>query len=177
MHAYMVEAHEIVPRLWQGSKPPTGSRLADAGFDVAVFCAQEYQPSSVYFPGVEVIHSPNEDDPIYPMTKAQLAIAVSTATRLQELYRQEKTILVTCMAGINRSGLVVALTLHKLLGWSGQSCIDAVRARRQFYDGVALRNPQFVEALLKLPGEDVISGEDVVVDTITLPGIPPIVVP
>jgi hypothetical protein len=167
MHAYMIEAHEIVPGLWQGSKPRTGRTVAEAGFDVAVFCAREYQPSSTYFPGVQVIHAPNEDDPLYPISKEELQTAVMTATRLQRLLEDGKQILVTCMAGINRSGLVVALTLHKAFGYSGRTCIDIVRERRQFHDGEALRNPQFVDALLKLPGEE----------RIVLPGISPLLLP
>src|SRR5262245_15058087 len=167
----MIEAHEIVPRLWQGSKPRTGSRLAKAGFDVVVFCAREYQPSGTYFPGVQVLHAPNEDDPLYPISKQELQTAVMTATRLHELLDNGKKILVTCMAGINRSGLVVALTLHKAFGYSGRTCIDIVRESRIVNDGLALRNPQFVDALMKLPGEEVI------VDTIVLPGISPIPFP
>lgn len=156
MRAYMMEAHEIVPGLWQGSKPPTGRKVADAGFDVAVFCAREYQPSDVYFPGVQVILSPNEDDPMYPIAKQDLQTAVATASRLASLLAEDKKILVTCMAGINRSGLVVALTLHKVFHYSGRACIDIVRERRQFHDGTALRNPQFVDVLMKLSGEEVI---------------------
>lgn len=167
MRAYMIEAHEIVPGLWQGSKPATGRKVAEAGFDVAVFCAREWQPSSTYYPGVQIIHAPNEDDSLYPMTKEELQTAVVTATRLQRLLGEGKQILVTCMAGINRSGLVVALTLHKAFGYSGRTCIDIVRERRQFHDGQALRNPQFVDVLLKLPGQELV----------VLPGIDPIVPP
>lgn len=167
----MIEAHEIVQQLWQGSQPPTGSKLAKRGFDAVVLCAREYQPPRSYFPGVQVLHAPNEDDPLFPMSKEELETAVWAATRVHGLLEQGKKVLVTCMAGINRSGLVVALSLHKTFGYSGQSCIDIVRDRRLLRDGVALRNPQFVDALLKLPGKDVSP------DTIRLPGIRPILLP
>jgi protein-tyrosine phosphatase len=154
LRAYMIEAHEIVPGLWQGSRPPTGRTVASAGFDVAVFCALEYQPPGSYFPGVQVIHAPNDDDPLFPISKQDLQTAVVTASRLADLLAKDRKILVTCMAGINRSGLVVALTLHKVFGYSGHTCIELVRERRTLDDGEALRNRQFVDALMKLAGRD-----------------------
>lgn len=171
LRTYMIEAHEIVPGLWQGSQPYTGSRLADAGFGALVLCAVEYQPPRGAFPGLQVLHAPNEDDPLFPMSKADLETAVWAATRVQGFLAEGKKVLVTCVAGINRSGLVVALALHKTFGYSGESCIDIVRDRRLLRDGVALRNPQFVDALLKLPGKDVTP------DAIRLPGIRPILLP
>jgi hypothetical protein len=151
----MIDAHEIVPLLWQGSKPKPGREIADAGFDVLVFCARDHQPSPASFPGLEVILAPNDDHTF--LTKDDLAVAVSTATRVAKRLLSGKKILVTCYAGINRSGLVVALTLHKAFGYSGRSCIELVRQRRKFEDGdVALTNTFFVEALLKLPGQDLV---------------------
>lgn len=164
----MIDAHEIVPGLWQGSKPRPGSALGEAGFQVAVFCAREYQPSPVYFPGVQVIHAPNDDIPIYPLTPEDLKVAVQAATRVARHLAKGRKVLVTCLAGINRSGLVVALALHKAYGYSGRTCIEIVRSRRLIEDyGLALSNEHFVEALSKLSGEELI----------VLSGIPPLHVP
>jgi hypothetical protein len=152
---HMIDAHEIVPLLWQGSKPRPGPAVADAGFEVLVFCARDHQPSPEAFPGLEFILAPN-DDHVF-MTKEDLTRAVNTASGVAERLLAGKKILVTCFAGINRSGLVVALTLHKAFGYSGRSCIDLVRKGRILADGDdALTNTFFVEALLKLPGEELV---------------------
>lgn len=151
----MIDAHEIVPRLYQGSKPRVGRELADAGFQVLVLCAREYQPAAVYYPGLTVIHAPNDDHCF--VTKDDLRVAANAASRVVEHLKAGEKILVTCLAGINRSGLVVALTIHKALGYSGRSCIDLVRAKRRLADGddVALTNTFFVESLMKLQGEEI----------------------
>src|SRR5262245_9118799 len=108
----MIEAHEIVPLLWQGSKPRAGHHVAAAGFQVLVLGAREYQAPASAFPGVAtVIHAPNDDH--HFVTRDDLQLAVNTATRVAEHLKNGEKILVTCLAGINRSGLVVALTMHK----------------------------------------------------------------
>lgn len=129
--------------------------MADAGFQVLVLCAREYQPAGTVFPGLTVIHAPNDDHCF--VTKEDLRLAVNAASRVAEHLKAGQKILITCLAGINRSGLVAALTIHKALGYSGRSCIDLVRAKRRLADGddVALTNTFFVEALLRLQGEEV----------------------
>lgn len=151
----MIDANEIVPGLWQGSKPRPGRALSEAGFEVLVLCAREYQPAASAFPGLTVLHAPNDDHSF--VTREDLKLAVATATRVAKYLKKGRKILVTCLAGINRSGLVTALTIHKALGYSGRSCIDLVRAKRQLADGddVALTNTFFVEALMQLQGTDV----------------------
>lgn len=58
----------------------------------------------------------------------------------------------TCAAGLNRSGLVSALTLHLLLGWGGKRCAAHVQGKRMTRDGRhALYNQEFVRALCRLP--------------------------
>ncbi len=54
--------------------------------------------------------------------------------------------MVTCMAGINRSGLVSAVTLHMMTGRSGKDCVRHIQQCRPG----ALRNPRFVEWLSTL---------------------------
>lgn len=151
---YMFDAHEIVPLLWQGSKPKPGRGLADAGFEVLVLCAREYQPTTASFPGLILINAPNDDH--YFMTREDLQGAVDAASQVAEHVKAGRKVLVTCLAGINRSGLVVALALHEIFGYSGESCINIVRAKRRLADGddVALTNTIFVEALQKLKGTE-----------------------
>lgn len=137
-----LDASEIAPGLYQGSLPEVGPAVADAGFRVLVLCARDYQRPSSDYPGVEVIHAPNDDVPVQP-GPARLRALLRLAEQLAQRRRAYQKVLVTCYAGLNRSGLVTALTLHQLYGYSGIRCIDIVRARRP----AALCNPAFVAAL------------------------------
>lgn len=56
------------------------------------------------------------------------------------------SVLVRCQAGLNRSGLVVALVLYRD-GWAMDDIIERIRERRSPY---ALCNPFFVEYLQQL---------------------------
>lgn len=145
-----IEANEIVPGLWQGSVPPRGTVLTDNGFQTLVLCAREHQIEATAFPGVEVIYAPNDDHPLYPFTRESLETAVVASRRVVEARKQGKKVLITCAAGINRSGLVTALTLHRLYGWDGKHCISVVRRRRHTLK-TPLSNPAFTKALQRLP--------------------------
>jgi protein-tyrosine phosphatase len=115
-------------------------------FDAIVFCAVEAQPTpdecAKLKPLVEVILAPN-DDTGRPPTREELATALRTSEIVADRVRRGKHVLVTCMQGRNRSGLVVALALHRLMGWPGRQCVSHVRARRKD----ALTNRYFVIAL------------------------------
>lgn len=148
----MIDAHEIALGLWQGSFPPRGATLAKLGFDTLVLAAEELQFPADSYPGVEVIGAPNRDDGS-PLTWNQLQTAVATAREVQKRLQDGKKVLVTCAAGVNRSGLVSALTLHFVYGWSGERCIQVVRERRKLSEfRQALNNQFFVQALRRLPG-------------------------
>jgi len=148
----ILDAHEIVPNLWQGSIPPMGSGLAAAGFDYVVLCAREYQPPADAFRGVQVIHAPNDDDPRRPASREMLRTALEVAREVSVAMHRSRNCLVTCAAGMNRSGLVSALALHLAFDWAGLKCIQTVRERRgPAGDGYQpLSNPQFVAALQQL---------------------------
>lgn len=147
---------EIVPNLYQGGYPGPGSQVAEAGFDILVLSAREYQRSHVYFPGVKVIPAPNNDSPThFPLTAEDLKIAVRAAFKVAHAVQEGEKVLVTCAAGMNRSGLISALAIHILYGWSGDQCIRVVREKRgPKADGYyPLSNSQFVSVLRKLPSQ------------------------
>lgn len=150
----VIDAHEIIPGLWQGSRPPIGLSVAKAGFDVLVLCARNYQPPAKQFPGVKVLFAPNEDQPHMPMQKADLKIAVLVAHEVVLSLQKGSKVLVTCFAGINRSALVVALAINEHLGFSGNACIKLIRKMRRLDDpwAYSLSNPYFIQALERLPG-------------------------
>lgn len=149
----MIDASEIIPGLWQGGEPPLGTAVALHGFHTLVLCAREIQPDKEQFPGVEVIYAPNDDEPSkYPFTLKDLKVAVKASSGVASALLEGHNVLVTCAAGINRSGLVVALTLHRLYGWGGAKCIEHVRKKRGFRRGLwPISNPHFFRLLQRLP--------------------------
>ena len=142
----MIEASPILPLLWQGSAPPPGPHVRLAGYDTLILCAEEYQPGSEEFPGVEVVYAPNDDDYDTSPTREQFALALRASRVAQQRVLEKKRVLVTCRMGRNRSGLVSALTLY-LLGLPAKLAIEQVQKKR-LRD--SLQNPQFVRALLNL---------------------------
>jgi protein-tyrosine phosphatase len=113
---------------------------ATEGFDAVVLCAMEYQPKMTY--GIEVIRAPMIDDKINDHT---IEIAAAAAARVAELLEQNKKVLVTCIEGRNRSGLVAAMALINE-GMDGKEAISLVRKRRRS-SKPPLANPYFVDFL------------------------------
>jgi len=138
----VIDADRIIPRLWQGSDPPRGTRLREAGVDVLVLCARENQHMVHEFPGVQVIHAPMDDDVHVPVEEAMAAAAAAARA-----YRRGKRVMVCCHMGWNRSGLVTALALWMLDGrMSGRAAVAHVQACRDS----ALSNRSFVAFLSSL---------------------------
>ena len=137
-----MDATLIVPGLYQGSMPISGFALKNKGIDTLVLCAKEYQPPSVIFPAVKVIHAPN-DDSGSPLTSDEKRIALAAADVVAKDVANGKNVLVTCMQGRNRSGLVVAIAIVKLTGMSGKSTVKLIKKLRTN----ALTNPSFCDFL------------------------------
>lgn len=141
---------QIAPYLSQGSAPIEGDAVARAGYRVLVLCADEYQPAKAYFEGLDdVIYAPNDDGGRPVFTPLQKVTAQIAAARVADYVRRKKHVLVTCMMGRNRSGLVSALALHELYGWSGIRCVQHVQAKRPN----ALTNNDFVRFLRAIPSK------------------------
>jgi len=152
----MIDADEIVPGLWQGSVPPQGAELQKAGFDLVVLSAREWQPDVFddgFFEGVEVVTAPLDDDEIVPIPREDLRGALKAAHLSAEAIADGKKVLITCAAGMNRSGLISAMTMHLLYGWAGEVCMQEVREGRGVRrDGMwPLDNRQFEDLLERLP--------------------------
>lgn len=140
VHPRDLDAAEVTTGLWQGSAPDTGPYVRMAGFDALVLAAKEYQPSDGSFPGVLVLRLPIEDAPI---SWDDWVRAVDVATRVSGVRARGGRVLSTCQAGLNRSGLVSALSLIILDGMSPPTAIARVRSRRPG----ALFNESFVRVL------------------------------
>lgn len=135
-----IDADEVAPGLWQGSIPPQGDVLRRAGFGVLVLCAREHQPSGAKFPEVVTLHAPMEDA---ELDTATWATAVRAARAVADARLRGQRALVTCAMGLNRSGLVSALSLMIFDGMNGSQAVARVKSRRP----MALFNESFVRAL------------------------------
>jgi protein-tyrosine phosphatase len=143
-----LDATEVAPKLYQGSLPQTGFDVRDCGFDVLVLAAEEWQPHPNAYPGVEVIHVPLVDAG-KPLSESAWYHAVETGKRVARRLRQDKRVLTTCYAGLNRSGIVNVLAMYDMTGAPGKKLVDVVQRMRPG----ALSNPHFVEvARRRLPG-------------------------
>lgn len=127
-----------------------GSVLHDAGFHVLVLCADDVQPPDENFPGLRVIRAPGIDIENESVMQECLPGWISASQEVVAELNSEKRVLITCWAGLNRSGMVTALALRMLTGWSGQRCVEAVQRRRKY----ALDNDVFASYLCSLPPMD-----------------------
>lgn len=140
-------ADKIIGNIYQGPKPPTGEALKNAGVNVLVLCAkeivEEFRETGVTFPDVHVIYAPSNDDYYNPPQEEWKRDWIAAAKEISQRAKSGQKVLVTCYAGLNRSGVVSALAAHFLTGRDAQSCIDLVRMSREG----ALQNPMFVKWL------------------------------
>jgi protein-tyrosine phosphatase len=105
--------------------------VARNGFEALVLSAEEYQPPRHAFPGVRVMHAPLDDHYDHIIRAANFVV--------HNVSRGRRT-LVTCQAGLNRSGIITALAVCLLTGASGRQAVDLVQRRRPD----ALSNSNFV---------------------------------
>lgn len=122
--------------IYMGGAPPIKMK---SDFTDIFLCAREYQPDSNLFGEAHVHQYPFFDD-YQKVTNdefKQIALAVSAACHAVE---RGGKILITCMAGLNRSGLVTALTLMKVLNLPSHIAIMQVRSSR---GPRAISNPLF----------------------------------
>lgn len=129
--------------MYQGSVPPRGRVLRDLGFDVLVLCADEHQFAEAY-DGIEVVLAPTYDDEDPRVLQRFLPVWERAAAVVSDRIERGQKVLVTCRAGLNRSGMVSAMALHRLTGWSGERCVEHVQTCREH----ALCNQTFAQHLI-----------------------------
>lgn len=130
-----LDASNIAPGLWMGGKPPFDRAI---NVDILVLCAYELQPRQIASP-CHVVRVPLHDD-VLPMA-AQPSVLRASAEVANALVSKRR-VLVTCYAGMNRSGLITALALGRVTKLNAGEIIHRVRERRGI-NGV-LSNPSFV---------------------------------
>ena len=133
-----IDMDEIIPGLYQGYRPPQGAALRRAGVRALVLAAEEHQPSARRFPGVWVLHAPL-DDHQRPLSKTEWGRILGAAQFAARNVLDGRRTLVTCAAGLNRSGIIDACTVSFLTGLSGAEAVELVQFRRDW----ALSNDSF----------------------------------
>jgi len=117
-------------------------------FDIIVMCAGEWQPTLTLPEDrtKRVIRLPFDDtyEALIPSVLRSLHL---TANELVAQHKTGKRILITCMAGRNRSGILAGLVLMKRFGMSGDEAILVIRDAR---GPAALSNPSFSSYLQSL---------------------------
>ncbi|MCZ4103709.1 protein-tyrosine phosphatase family protein [Streptomyces sp. H39-C1] len=135
---------EVRPGLWMGGhvwvspQGQTQAAVVDVEFDlvVSLYSREGHGPH----PSVE--HLVNEI-PDSPLTAVQLYAVQQLATTVAGAVRGNRTVLVRCHSGYNRSGLVVAQALIEL-GEDAAAAIDLIRRNRSPW---ALNNRTFEQYL------------------------------
>lgn len=143
--------HWIVDnRVAQGGYPGADPADIFGKFDVVVYMAEEAQPRIAQPPGKLALYGPIDDDiyrPVPPRVGEQLHLL---ANQCATLVRNGRRVLITCMQGKNRSGLVTGLTLLKMYpGWTPKQAVELIRRRRRIPNDRALSNTMFEQYLLQ----------------------------
>ena len=137
-------AYRVYENLWIGNAPQIGSPLSRY-FGALILCAEEYQlHQDLFGSGIQVIGAPLHDNYDF-MSRADMEVAVRAGGCTARLLREGRSVLVTCMAGRNRSGLICALAL--CVGPARMDQDEAVFTVRSARGPEALQNPQFLAFL------------------------------
>lgn len=133
-HTY---THDSGGELWQGGCID-GVSLEDEGFDqiISLYPWEKYKVGQ----HTEVIEIRAYDSPTQDPT-----VFISAAKMAADLVEQGKKVLVHCQAGLNRSGVVTALTLCNL----GFDSADAVELMREKRSPLVLCNEAFESWVLE----------------------------
>lgn len=125
----VINANEILPNLWIGSEPYLPAEVYK-DFDTIVFSAKgiDVRPYFKKFSDKKILQTALEDRLYLPegtfIKAEQMAYWVA-----DEVFAGRK-VLVTCAAGLNRSGLITALALRLITGKSGVECVKEVQEKR-----------------------------------------------
>jgi protein-tyrosine phosphatase len=137
------EAFEVLPGLFLSKRLVDPHSFESLGVDAIVALDDwEYTWSPPVPPNHLYVHFPIEDDDaVDPKTR-------DVAQLVARLFSAGHRVLVHCVQGLNRSGLVVARALM-FLGYTAADAIEVVRLRRGLDEGFgALGNEAFVEWLV-----------------------------
>lgn len=142
--------------IWQGGVDDLMPSAREP-FDVIILCAElrEYEyhglsPQDIANRFRAEVHCSPNDDGERPFTREQATRALQASRLVCKRFQAGKKVLVSCMQGRNRSGLVSALALHRLYGMAGERCIKYIQNKR----ANALTNPEFNKFLDQLAARE-----------------------
>lgn len=131
---------EIVAGLWQGGEnsPPTFQSQDGANY--------EFDAIATIVPNIALFQLPVEQMRLdlldTAIDRSQIPAILDTADWVFENWQSGKQVLVRCQAGMNRSGLIIALALMK----DGASASEAIATIRD-KNSMALSNSAFISFL------------------------------
>jgi len=135
----------IVPNVAQGSFPGLKGRAFDH-CDVLVLAAEEHQAKNLKAPpGKQIVRLGFDDDSYRPIPPEVGKIFHAHAKQLGQAALSGRKLMITCAMGLNRSGLITALTLMHAYRMKPSDAIKLIRARRHID---CLCNPMFEQWLL-----------------------------
>ena len=146
-----IYTHKSGAQLWQGSIHDVNRLIKDGNSLISVIglFAKECQPHDPHG-RYELIKTGYDDNPMAGNKElSRVAILAGNAADVfSNRIRKGKSCLSSCHMGLNRSGIVSALTLMKLAGMSPAEAVARVQRERRPQSGMsALCNPRFVEAI------------------------------
>lgn len=148
----LIYTHPSGGRLWQGDQRDVEQllRVPDDSIQVIGLFAQEYQPNDL-LGRYELLKAGYDDNA--RAGDVEMSSIANTADEVSDIIsdrlRQGKGCLSSCAMGLNRSGLVTALTLMKIADMGPAEAIGRIRRLRS---PAALYNPRFVETIHKMGG-------------------------
>lgn len=128
-----LNANKIIDRLWQGSYPYSMDAVKE-NFDVLVLCADELQMTyndillDEHYPSITIIRCGLDDS--IPVRAGDFKKANNASKKIAIEYNLGKQILITCAAGLNRSGLITALVLRLISDMSGSDASKLIKNAR-----------------------------------------------
>lgn len=147
----LIFRHPSGSKMYQCGAKEIPSYLANKDIGLLVLSAKEYQPKSLrknpdLFKGVSRVYVPLKDKASFsrPALEDTISRAAQASTHVVNNLSKGNNVLVTCWAGINRSGLISGMALISMLGCTGK---EAVRLVRKGRGDIALYNPLFQKIL------------------------------
>lgn len=140
---------EIVENLFQS--PCADHETIQAGaFDHVIFLAKELLHQAPNYQRPDRTYDMSFANTMYdgPLSFSDLHSAQQAARLAVELVRAGKKVLVMCLAGLDRSGLVCALVYKELASCSGIEAAKHIRLKRGPH---ALQNQTYFDYLKDLP--------------------------
>lgn len=147
----IIYKHKSGGELYQAGAKEIPDILRKKPISLLILSAEEYQPEHISntggsFEKIEVIYVPLKDSVF--LSAKKLRDTVLKADKVSNIAVEHilsgNSVLSTCWAGLNRSGLISGLTMKKLSGAPGDKIVRQIRKLRSWR---ALSNPLFADVI------------------------------